>query len=92
MLNLIESFILGNNPDCVLAVAPMVIAAGISGLTNLVGGLFGANAKRAEEERQRKYEAEQKAFEAQRSGAKQLGVNTQNALGNLMNSYRDAFL
>lgn len=91
MLNLLHSFIFGHT-DCMLAVAPMIIAAGIQGLTSLVGGLFGANAKKAEEERQRKYEAEQKAFDTQKTGARQLGVNTQNSMGQLMNSYRDAFL
>ncbi len=67
---------------------PVITGAAISGVTQLIGGLFGASAQRAEAKRNRLAQLQQQAADQRMNAEGALAKNQQDAFKSLMDSYR----
>lgn len=72
--------------------APDLATVGIGAGANLAAALFGAAARKAEENKKRQLDAEQQGFKSKREAAQTLGSVQQSGLGNLMAQYRAALV
>jgi hypothetical protein len=68
-----------------------LIAAGISGLANLAGGLFGLKAEAKKRERDSKMEGLKAQLEAGNQAAQTLQQGSQGAFNQLMQGYQGVF-
>lgn len=69
-------------------VAPAIIAAGAM----LAGGLLQAQANKEEAEKQRRFQAEQQGFQAQREALASMTAGQQQAFRDLMEGHRAALI
>jgi hypothetical protein len=71
-------------------IASPLVGAGILGLTQLVGGLFGAAAERERQKREMRLKAAEGQYASTRDSANTQLQGEHNAFGQMMAAYRDA--
>jgi hypothetical protein len=71
--------------------APVVAAALIGAGVSVIGGMMGAKAAAEEKRKDRAFQGQMDAFKLQSQAAQAGAQSEQNALGQLVNTYKSAF-